>query len=229
MGFFDFFRKKKNDDQLQSMVDDMLLKIFPGGRKEIFEKSGIVQKSLKKNYEQVDIAKLIAYMTTLLLVSKDKSADRIVFKGAMCKTKNVFTEEDALSIYKFVVRQHCIKAFGIDNDTVFNEFYKSLGNFEGGALTDVIPNSYGEYGLCATNPVPVKGIAANEIYLQSLQLLSGEKFTWSRIGSTGSENIKDPIDMYQITTSSGVDVCVIYISPYQSVISRKAPKGFYIK
>lgn len=117
----------------------------------------------------------------------------------------------------------------MEDDMVFNEFYKSLGNFEGGATTEIIPNAYGEYGLCATNPIPVKGISANEIYLSSLGLLSGESFTWERIGSTSVANIDNPIDMYQIKTSKGKDLCIIYISPYQSIISKKAPKGFYIK
>ena len=70
---------------------------------------------------------------------------------------------------------------------------------------------------------------ASEIYLKKLRLENGEEIQWHRIGSTGAENINGPIDMYSIKTLSGKDVCVIYISPYQSTISQKAPKGFLIK
>lgn len=61
-----------------------------------------------------------------------------------------------------------------------------------------------------------------------MSFLSGEGFKWHRIGSSGAPNINGPIDMYQITTNGGTDLCVIYISPYQSIISQKAPKGFFI-
>lgn len=121
------------------------------------------------------------------------------------------------------------RSFGSDNELAFQEFYKSIGNMDGGVTTDEMPEGFGEFGLCVTNPVPVRGIPANEVYLSRLRLLSGEDFSWKRIGSFGANNIGQPIDGYQITTKSGTDLCVIYISPYQNTISNKAPKGFYLK
>ena len=74
-----------------------------------------------------------------------------------------------------------------------------------------IPGTSGEYGYCVTNPIPTKGIPANETYLKRLALLSGEKFHWERIGSTSVSNIKNPIDIYNIISDRGELLCTIYI------------------
>jgi hypothetical protein len=87
----------------------------------------------------------------------------------------------------------------------------------------------GEYGLCATNPIPVRGIAANEVYLNQIELENGDPIQWCRLGSTIANNINGCIDMYTITTLAGDNVCTLYISPYQNTISGIAPKGFRIK
>ena len=227
MGLFDIFKKKRKKDEIKSYVKSIQNDIFPGGKEEVVRHVSELKEILGNKYSVKEIANLLLYMSTLFNIAQDKSACRIV-SGAMRRSNNVFSEQDATTIYKYIVKQSVIKIFGMYNETTFNEFYKTLGNVEGGATTDVIPGAYGEYGLCPTNPVPVRGIPANEAYLRSLRLLSGEGFKWHRIGSTGAPNISDPIDMYQITTNGGTDLCVIYISPYQSIISQKAPKGFFI-
>lgn len=45
------------------------------------------------------------------------------------------------------------------------------GNINNGCTENEIPNGYGEFGLTKTNPVPVKGILANEAYLSQLRTL----------------------------------------------------------
>ncbi len=134
-----------------------------------------------------------------------------------------------MTVYLFVVRNQCKKIFPSDYEEGFKAFYSALGNNEDGATTDIIPGAYEEYGLCATNPIPVKGTLAIDVYLRSLGLLSDESFTWERMGSTGSENIDKPIDIYSITTESGEHLCDLYISLYQNTISKKTPEGFYIR
>lgn len=228
MGLFDFFKRKKEKDKLQSYIEDLQKKIFPGGAAEVAKQVSEIMSLLGNRYSEDDVANLLHYMSTLFMISQDKSAYRIVKTGAMHRPDNVFSEPDATTVYKYVVKQNFIKDFGMFDEFGFAGFYKSLGNIEDGSTTDVIPGAYGEFGLCNTNPVPVRGILANETYLKKLRLASGKDFTWQRIGSTGAPNIKHPIDMYQITTNSGEDICVIYISPYQSTISNKAPKGFFI-
>lgn len=229
MGFFDIFKRKKSKNaELNGMMSQLMSQMFSGGQQEMNQQVAELKSLLGNRYDVATIGGTLRYMTSHMLMSQDKSADRVVNKGAMLRPNNAFTKNDAMIVYKYVVRKQFDK-LGIKSEIAFQEFYKSLGNVDGGATSDVIPGAYGEYGLCATNPIPVRGIPANEVYLSKLALLSGEEFTWQRIGSTGADNIKDPIDMYQITTNDGVDLCSIYISPYQNVISNTAPKGFYIK
>ena len=229
MGLFDFFRRKRTGEEaMEKITNELLSKLFPGGKEEIETQVQELQSLLKQTYPSSGIEGTLKYMTTLFAISQDKSEDRIVYNGAMKRPNNKFTSEDLKTIYKFVITKHLLKTLGRCDDEIFNYFYASIGNYEGGAKTDVIANAFGEYGLCETNPIPVKGIPASEIYLKKLRLENGEKIQWYRIGSTGAENIKGSIDMYSIKTLSGEEICIIYISPYQSVISQKAPKGFII-
>ena len=143
----------------------------------------------------------------------------------MRRPNNAFYKADATTVYNYVVKKRMPKSV----DSIFAMMNEMIGNREDGATTDVIPGAYGEYGLCVTNPIPTRGIPANEVYLRKLALVSGKHFRWERIGSFGAPNIKMPIDGYAIITDDGKEVCTLYISPYQKVISNKAPKGFYIK
>lgn len=93
---------------------------------------------------------------------------------------------------------------------------------------DVIPQGYGEFGLTATNPIPVYGIPENEDYLSKLRLQNGEKISWERVGSVSAENINKPIDKYLIQNRKGEKITYLYISPYHLNTSKKAPKGFKI-
>lgn len=228
MGLFDIFKKKEKRNALNAFMDEMQKKMFPGGKQEIAEQVKEATELFGGKYDQSKVAGTLMYMTSLMFTSGDKSADRIVKNGAMRRHDNVFSEQDALTLYRYVARQQFKKISPQNDDRMFEEFYKTIGNREGGATTDVIPGAYGEYGLCVTNPIPVRGIPANEVYLSQLRLLSGEEITWRRRGSTTAPNITEMIDVYEITTKSGVKVCDIYISPYQNTISNKAPRGFII-
>lgn len=117
------------------------------------------------------------------------------------------------------------ETIGREEIEVLSELTESMRGKEG-CDTDEIPDGYGEFGLEVTNPVPVKGILANEIYLGRLITEYGEKITWERTGSYGSENIDNPIDGYAIFDKSGKQIATIYISPYHQKISNKVPRGF---
>ncbi|MAO71168.1 MAG: hypothetical protein CMD02_01505 [Flavobacteriales bacterium] len=94
--------------------------------------------------------------------------------------------------------------------------------------SDEIPQGSGEFGLDIKNPVPVKTIPGNEIYLKRLRTIDGENITWKRDGSREINEIWGNIDVYNIFDSSGNKISTIYISPYHWKISQKAPKGFKI-
>lgn len=92
--------------------------------------------------------------------------------------------------------------------------------------TDSIPEGTGEFGLTVTNPIPVRTIPANEVYLRRLRLEDGSTITWTRLGSTEINEIWGNIDEYEISDESGNVIGKIYISPYHRKISNKAPKGY---
>ena len=88
-----------------------------------------------------------------------------------------------------------------------------------GCSTDEIPEGFGEFGLEPTNPIPVNTIQGSILYLDNTRVNN------KRLGSLGVENIQKPIDKYIITHQNGDELVIIYISPYQAINSKKAPRG----
>jgi len=95
----------------------------------------------------------------------------------------------------------------------------------GGCTTDEMPNGIGEFGIEPTNPIPTNTVQGSIMYLGGLRAPDGTSVNSKRLGPTGANNIEKPIDQYLITHENGSELAVIYISPYQAVNSKKAPKG----
>lgn len=96
----------------------------------------------------------------------------------------------------------------------------------GAVGSDELPNGFGPFGLCKTNPVPIKDVFLADSYLVSLRTMDGRRVKATRIGSTdASEVTTGSIDVYQISCE-GRDLSVIYLCPYHNRNSRKAPEGF---
>ncbi len=93
-----------------------------------------------------------------------------------------------------------------------------------------IPEGYGEFGLEATNPIPINSIFAEKAYLDKLRTKKGVRVEYERIGSTGAPNIEHPIDQYEIKANRKY-ICDIYICPYYDILPDDipAPKGFKIQ
>ena len=95
-----------------------------------------------------------------------------------------------------------------------------------GCTEDEMPNGIGEFGLVPSNPIPTNTVQGSILYLGGLRTTDGKSVNNTRIGSFGAENIDKPIDAYKITHQNGSEIATIYISPYQAINSKKAPKGF---
>lgn len=95
-----------------------------------------------------------------------------------------------------------------------------------GCSTDEIPSGIGEFGYDATNPIPTNTPIGSNLYLGGLRTPDGQRINYRRIGPVVVDNIKKPVDAYQLSDQSDKDLCIIYISPYQARNSRKAPDGF---
>lgn len=106
------------------------------------------------------------------------------------------------------------------------ELYEVLqmGNEEG-TDQDVIPDGIGEFGYDVTNPIPVNTVFGNTAYLGRLRTFNGIKVRYERRGSTGTANIKNPIDIYDIFEEEK-KIATLYISPYNKKNSTTAPRGF---
>lgn len=106
------------------------------------------------------------------------------------------------------------------------ELYEIMNDLNtDGTDQDIIPEGIGEFGYDGTNPIPVNTIFGNTAYLGRLRTLNGIKVRYERRGSTGTANIKNPIDIYEIFDEEK-KIATLYISPYNKKNSTKAPKGF---
>lgn len=236
MGLFDFLKKKKKQDTaLDSFMAQQMKRMFPNGLQELKDQVSELKLRLPSQYSENDIQGQLLYMTSLLYTARDRSSYRVVEVGAMNRPDNKFSYEENMIIYTFAASKQIERMMpalkDLDPQTrakYLKEGLAAMGNNPDGCTTDMMQNGYGEFGLCATNPVPVRGTAANEVYLESLKHISGKQIRWKRIGSLGAPNIAHPIDHYLVTDEQGNELAIIYISPYQNTISRKAPKGFYI-
>lgn len=233
MGFFDFFKRKKKANKFEEIMSAHMTRMFPGGINEIRGQVSDLIPLFPTGYKEKDIQGTLVYITSLLYTAADRSSYRIVEMGAMSRPDNIFTYDENMIIYTFAVTKQLerlkpgLKTMDIPmREEIIKSVLASMGNNPDGCTTNEMPNGYGEFGLCVTNPVPVRGIQANEEYLKSLKHCSGKAIKWTRIGSTGAPNIKNPIDIYDVTDMSGETLATIYISPYQNTISKRAPKGF---
>ena len=95
-----------------------------------------------------------------------------------------------------------------------------------GVDTDDIPQGYGPFGLCKTNPVPTRSVPGSNEYLSRLRTKDGRPIESSRIGSTSAPDVTSGmVDMYSIS-SGDVNLGTVYLCPYHKKNSGKAPEGF---
>ena len=123
------------------------------------------------------------YQSTLLIVGSDKSKARVI-DSTMRRKDSGITEKIAGDIYDYVLKEYAKKTFGNDDDHLMEMLNASFGNVENNCNGDVIKGTSGPYGVCATNPIPVRGIPSSESYLGHLRTMDGGKLTWKRLGVT---------------------------------------------
>lgn len=230
MGFFDFFKKKK-EPSIDDIVGSIMTQVFPGGRKQIQSIALSIYKELNGKYPQDLLTQSVIYCGSMLITARDKSADRIVDNGLLLKPNNRYLREDAIVIYKTVVRSFFSSKFGIDSKEAFDAFYQSLGNIANNVeiVNGRIKDAYGQYGITLTNPVPIKGVNASYAFLDDLLTLQGEPIQYKRLGAYNSPIVKELVDGYAISTKSGKPLCTIYICGYCNIENPEAPVGFILK
>lgn len=215
----------KEKTSVEKIRSDINKKLFPKGLGQIEEETRFLCSLLRKHYSFEDVKRSFLYISSMLFFAQDKSQEGIV-ACALNHPQNRIDKESIILIYQFVAQKALSKNSVIVESGVQTLLGYINGDFNEGCISNVIPGGYGDYGLAKTNPIPVKGILANEAYLSKLRTFKGEELNWERLGSTRASNIEHPIDIYSMTTRNGVKMGNIYISSYQNHTSTKAPMRF---
>lgn len=156
------------------------------------------------------------------------------YRSAMKKFEGKIGRYDTVLVMAFVrfgmakvpERQIPTDRFHLVNKDAFN-MLREFVVIEKSTGGDEMKGAYGRYGYEVTNPIPVSGSAGLEAYMKQLFSAEGRVFTYERIGSFQSDNIKSITDGYRILFEDAGDA-TIFVNLYNSETSRKAPDRFYL-
>ncbi len=178
---------------------------------------------------EVQFINLYNYLHTILTVN-------MLFKEGPVEIKRVEDDDPAekelhyaTNSYntKYVVTEDEMPEWAADAPKVLLDLaLKGIADNAQAGHYDEIPEGTGKFGWDLTNPIPVNGIPANNMYLSQLVTEEGGAITWQRKGSHSAANIGGMIDKYEIFDSKTKSLGFLYISPYHKKISTKAPAGF---
>lgn len=231
MSIFDIFKKKgkKTDtNSLDALVSQIFSAAFPNGNGEALQLARKIETLLSKRYSDNEIFNTLSYAASLYITASDKSSKRIV-GGILRRKANTLSYDDAMVLYKELVRHEFANQTGITAETPFKAFYKSLGNDLNVRMYGYsrILGAYGEYGYSTSNPIPVRGVPASYHYLDSLKDSDGNKIKYNRTGTFSSPVTDEIIDGYDIFSIRGNKIGTIYICPYVDNDASYAPKGLF--
>ncbi len=227
-----WFKPKKKTAEEESL--ELLNKrVFPGGETEKLTRSMELSKicGLKLDFKEAQFV----YISTKLLfeiqkikfdgVSHCGTTAELFIQEVIKFSKNKLSYFEAIPVVSYVL-------FGRVDPTITTfealkiYFIGLFGSNEQGYDCDVIPFAMGEFGVEPTNPVPVRGVAGSNSYLQRLRSSNGETVNCKRIRAikTGDANLM--VDEYEVFDTKNILFSKIYVCPYHQRISNKAPKGF---
>lgn len=218
-------KSRSQKESVIEIVEEINQKLFPEGQEQMNNETRRLSSLLNNRYSLEDVKVAFLHACSIFLLSPDKTQNSVI-SSIQYHPKNNLDRHSIIIVYQFVAEKFLLRR--TENKTgdmqVLLDYVN--GNFNTGCTENIIPEGYGPYGLTETNPIPTKGILANESYLSKLRTLKGEKINWKRIGSTNARNIENPIDIYNVTTEKGLDMGCIFISPYQNHTSTESPMGF---
>lgn len=220
-------KKRTTSNELEELVNKINKEIFPNGKEDIKQGTNkllqILNNSIDKKTAEIVFIKsaAICYITSMKgTFSKERLKKHLAPYALQYFNNNTLDE-----FYNYLLSYN-------EKINSFNELVKISREFSKSSnptdiSDDKMPEGYGEYGLELTNPIPTSSIPDSYFYLDRLKTKDGSKITFERIGSMNAPNIKHTIDAYKIF-SEGKKIATIYICPYNSKTSSKAPKGFIL-
>jgi hypothetical protein len=196
--------------------------VFPDGALWVEEEVKEISTLLNNQYSKELIKSTFVKGAIQFAMSEDKSEKKII-EHIIKLSGHGFSNESAKILHDYLYSRAIRYMVGKDEKTfaIVNDI-EDLNGYD----MDEIPEGTGEFGLQATNPIPVKGIISIETYLKRLRTQDGKKAKWERVGSQAVENIINPIDIYTLLSEDGRKLPSLYFSPYHKRISNKAPKGY---
>lgn len=237
MGLFDFFKKKNTEPQLPkendtSSLDMSLLKMhelmFPKGQEQKEELTKQLCSKLGNRYNYDVVINNYIFVMSCMFIDSDKTFEAVAGKVAD-RRNNPFSKQDIKTIYDFAIdnNDQLSKIVGSSVAKELDSVIEMMTKDQ--PALDKLPEGRGEFGYDVRNPIPIKGIPNNEVYLSSLRLPDGQGITWNRVGSRLSENIPHPVDVYEIFSKKGRILNNIYLYPYCGKNSEEAPRGLFFK
>lgn len=219
--------KPKIPKELSGLLDKLQQDIFPDGpgqmQKEIVELSSILGVPASRIKGTFTYACSRAFMG---------NCDKETLMFGINRHDEALSQNQVEKFAKYIFTKLLKQRTGLPEGPFLESSLSAMGfmsDDNGGLTYDEIPGGYGEFGLSINNPVPVNGILSSDKYLGRLKTIDGLDITWNRVGSGGADNIDNPIDIYKIKDSNGMDRQTIYISPYHPSTSKKAPRGYRFK
>jgi hypothetical protein len=215
----DIIKKKTNKSEITEVFEKMSKTHFPGGKKQIQDQTNEIIELLngKINFETAQ--KMLLKGKGMLSINKNR-----LYESMKLNFGDILDDNELKLVTAFLM-------LGSTDEKAIKFIETGFGLTGLGYDEDEIPVAYGEFGRCETNPIPVNGILASDVYLESLKTVDGSKIKFKRAGSIESSVMKMDglIDIYNIFTEHNKDLGKLYISPYNKRLSRKAPVGFVIE
>ncbi|MGZ4964291.1 MAG: hypothetical protein ACXWC8_17180 [Limisphaerales bacterium] len=100
--------------------------------------------------------------------------------------------------------------------------------FLNGEDCDALKGATGEFGKCATNPIPVNGLLGTFKYLGKLRASHGPALYFHRVSSVKSTIAQHPVDVYETITMDGRVWDVLFVHMYHPRRSNLAPAGYHL-
>lgn len=223
MGLFDFFRKKK--DFLEGLPPAMRQAfgvLFPKGVADHNRQLDELCKHYGKKYKREDIDSNLFYILAGFLISGNANTKEVTIKTVLARKVNVMSKQDVEYLYTFALSNHPKLAPFLTIQSVMDTLSQD------GCETDTIPGGSGLFGYSQDNPIPTKGVVGSYEYLDNLRDSKGNKISYKRIGSTYSFVSDNPIDVYEITSSTITQPINLFISAYQKRNSQLSPSDFIL-
>ena len=98
--------------------------------------------------------------------------------------------------------------------------------FLSGRDCDQVPDGFGEFGRCVTNPIPVNGVLGIFKYFNKLRTSEGVPLLFHQIGSDASSVSKKLVDVYEVVSMDGETWDILFFDKYHPRRSNLCPSGF---